>query len=49
MLVEGTYLSYSPFLLQLCNRLLFHTKDNDVFPSDSNLHDKWVGGGGIEA
>lgn len=40
MLVQGTDLSDSPFLLQLGNRLLFHTKDNNVFPSDSHLHDK---------
>lgn len=40
MLVQGTDLTDSPFFLQLCNRFLLDTKDNDVFTSDSHLYRK---------
>lgn len=40
MLIQGTYLTNGPLLLQLCDRFLLNTEDNYVFSSDSHLYRK---------
>ena len=40
MLIQSTYLTDGPLLLQLCDRFLLNTEDNNVLSSDSNLYRK---------